>query len=141
MREIKFKGKRVDNGEWVYGYYCYIGYTGQEKHYIIPSYASVFYGFEVDPMTICQYISRKDKNGPRLFSGDVIRWRQTESDEWEKSVIRWCGDRGYPAYDVYPFIDCDSNGLSMLFAADYEIEVIGNIHDNPELIKERENHG
>ena len=46
-REILFRGKRLDSGEWVEGYYCCVGWTGQERHYIIPTYASALYGIEV----------------------------------------------------------------------------------------------
>lgn len=72
-REIKFRGKRIDNGEWVYGYYCFIGYSDSQKHYIIPTFASAFYGIEVDPETVGQYTELCDdtEEENELFESDV----------------------------------------------------------------------
>lgn len=60
-----FKAKRIDNGEWVFGYIIRYGHTGKEKYYIIPSYASDLYSFLIDKNTICQCTGLKDKNGRR----------------------------------------------------------------------------
>ena len=86
-REILFKAKRLDNGECVDGFYCCIGPVGQEKHYIIPMYASAFYGIEVDPSTVCQYTNidtRREawpsSEGHKIFTGDYLGDWGTDED-------------------------------------------------------------
>lgn len=69
MREILFRGKRTDNGEWVQGYLCRYGWIGKEKDYIIPDYASALYTAEIDPKTIGQYTGVTDVNGNKIFEG------------------------------------------------------------------------
>ena len=55
--------------------------------------------------------------------------------EWDRPrVVVWMGDKGYPAFDLNPHIDCDCNGLSYCMA-EGEIEIIGNIYEHPELLK------
>lgn len=123
MREILFKAKRLDNGECVDGFYCCIGPAGQEKHYIIPEYASAFYGVEVDPSTVCQYTGLTDKNGKKIFEGDIVR-RETAY---------------YGKHNVYdePVVwedDIENDSFGEPYTSGYCIhggnwEVIGNIHD------------
>lgn len=139
MREILFRGKRKDNGEWVYGYYCKYGYTGKEKHYIIPSYASDLYAIEVIPETVGQYTGLPDKNGKKIFKGDIV-------------VTKYkLGRGGYYVFEVYynenlcQFALTINSGsytknkqydwLQLTELKANKIEVIGNIHDNPELLK------
>lgn len=129
MREILFRGKRTDNGEWVYGY-LYITHKGE---YEIGAYNKKF-GIErvthvVIPGTVGQYTGLTDKNGKKIFEGDICR------------VTRHCilcygsitfikGSFWFDEFNTDSVLE-----LSKLEINNFEIEVIGNIHDNPELLK------
>lgn len=112
MREIKFRGKRVDNGEWVYGSLIQrIGYT--------EIFDDVF-TWVIVPETIGQYTGLKDKNDTEIYEGDVVR---AGGSITEVSFFRGC------FYTVIHNSNYRLSGWKTL-------EVIGNIHDNPELLKE-----
>lgn len=83
----------------------------------------------------------KDANKRLIFEGDFIRVRFDETDEPEDGnthVIKWGGvGSDYPAFDIVPMISDDCNSLQ-LAVIQYIVEVIGNIHENPELLTEKE---
>lgn len=122
MREILFRGKRTDNGEWVYGYVCRYGWTGKGKTYIVPDYASALYSLEVDPETVGQYTGLSDKNGTKIFEGDIVLLKGDE-EPYQVVFDESC-------FQVYS----DSVRYAMDNFYDYEIEVIGNIYDDPEVL-------
>ena len=118
MREILFKAKRLDNGECVDGFYCCIGPVGQEKHYIIPMYASAFYGIEVDPSTVCEWTGLIDRDGTKVFEGDRLfdphekRTFVVEYDPLEAGFTLESSDGRYVDFNRVPYS-----------------KIIGNIHD------------
>lgn len=125
MREILFRGKRTDNGEWVQGYPCRYGWIGKEKDYIIPDYASALYTAEVDPETIGQYTGLTDKNGNKIFEGDIV-WSDYEE---ERGIVQWDNDMAKFIITFSTFtVDFDS-----IYGG--KLEIIGNIYDDHELLK------
>ena len=130
MREILFRGKRLDNGDWVYGYYVHIGPVSCQRIYIIPEYASALYVNEVDPSTVGQYTSLKDKNGKRIFDGDIAKVLQGK----DKDIAYVGFENG--AFMLYPKTgNIYERTLWSYWYNDWDVEVIGNIHDNPELLE------
>lgn len=119
-REIWFRGKRIDNGEWVVGSLVKMGPAGYFHYFILPDYASVFCDIEVDPGTIGQYIGLTDKNGVKIFEGDIIHAVTPNTSK------NCCVKFEFGQFCV---------GINMPLAyVLHSCEVIGNIHDNPELL-------
>ena len=118
MRDILFRGKRKDTGEWVEGYFwkdicgdgesCYILYDGED--------------YEVGADTVGQYIGETDKNRQRIFEGDIV---QTNEGNWIGAVV----------YQGCEFFLEDSCGFFSSRCPWTEFEVLGNIFDNPELLE------
>ncbi len=124
MREYKFRGKRIDNGEWVYGYYFIEerdiedGIIWRDIPQIQQRYGDHYQYFDVIPETIGQYIGEKDKNGVKIFEGDIVCCRAGASYNgiWE--------------YVEESFVVESVWSQSMWEMHMYaEIEIIGNIHD------------
>lgn len=125
MREILFRGKSLDNGKWESGYLL----ENQGRTFIYQatndngriSVAAV----EVDPATVGQYTGLKDKNGKKVYEADILtdKFGSMGGVEWR--------DGGF----VVNFGDMDIFDLSDCFGDSYQMWVIGNIHDNVDLIK------
>jgi uncharacterized phage protein (TIGR01671 family) len=148
VREIEFRGKRNDNGEWIFGNLVYMhkttgGWT-TGIHIQIPcgdGYRA-FGSVNVDPETVGQYIGLKDMNEKKIYEGDIIKITfDTNFSEKPFYIgqVEFKSEEGYPAFDLSPWIDCEMNALSWLASnSDPSVlcyEVIGSIHKNPELIK------
>ena len=136
MREIIFRGKRPDNGEWVEGdlYHNFI-YNGESKKETrmgnIYFYGCKIHGTAfnmVDPETVGQFTGLEDKNGKRIFEGDIIK------NEYSQGIFR----KFSVSYDGV--IGCwiatyKNTSPHFLYNLIGKIEIIGNIHDNPELLE------
>ncbi len=129
MREILFRGKRKDNGEWVEGFYvfdeCALIVENLSYSLIDNQKCQLVGVYPIIPETVGQYTGLCDKNGKKIFEGDVVR------DKTNRVVyeIFYCNDSAM-------FIK--ESVLRSSLGNPLHLEVIGNIHDNPELLKERE---
>ena len=146
-REILFRGKRTDNGEWIEGYYakqsnhaCF-EYELKYTHFI---YKDVFMDFglgglceaEVIPETVGQYTGRTDKNGKKIFEGDIATCMTKYGGDIGivtfkdgKFAIYWQSEYRYPK--------CGKT--TDYYHMNARTKVVGNIYDNPELIGEKTN--
>ena len=149
MREIVFRAKRKDNGEWVYGSLLIQAGERINKDELTPAEYRILgcrgENHLVDPETVGQYTGLKDKNGTKIFEGDILRlwgdgydWNgivvfgRTTSDEdnLEDYGYGWQLDKITKDEPVYTkillWVEAEADGI--------DCEIIGNIHDNPELL-------
>jgi len=140
MKEILFRAKRKDNGEWVEGGYFCEPYT--DKEFIIRwnSFGLGYNEFiEIDPDTLCQYTGLTDKKGKKIWENDIVLLREEIQDyEW-KAVVKFGNPNGKYnwGWQLVPIGECDMN-KDILLWIDMEIancEVIGNIFDNEDLLE------
>lgn len=131
------RAKRIDNGEWVIGGLVRYGFTGREKYYIVPSYASDLYALEIDPSTICWCTGLKDKNGKLIWENDIVNGSIKRGVAFYRCLVLWneCKAR----FDVralgcnFPMtLDECTDDISM---SGFDYEVVGNKFDNPELLE------
>ena len=130
MREIVFKAKRIDTGEWVEGYYQEHpeGYTHIQN--------SMMDCFPVHHNTICQYTGHEDDNGKKIFENDLLECKEFSNGQLIKhflSQVEWDDDG-----TGFTFKDSKYSWAFMDSLTVYECEVVGNIFDNPEQEKENE---
>ena len=131
MREIKFRGKRLDNGEWVYGF---VLFSQDKSEAVIAKLTDTESVCEnVDLATIGQFTGLHDKNGKEIYEGDVIR---SDCGNGEvRHLISFFDIIASFVAEMLPDNDInDYCTLSQAWILNYNKEVIGNIHDNPELL-------
>lgn len=131
MMEIKFRGWNSKNKKWIYGYY----FVNRGEHFISPDEVVnplVSYNdFVVDKDSIGQYTGLKDKNGVEIYEGDVI-----ESSCYRHVVIYDDDNARFAAVNVRHLnIEMWGCALTKEWIEDFRKEVVGNIHENPELTK------
>ena len=127
MREILFRGKRADNGEWVYGSPIF-----QDNYVIIRFWNSEEFEYEehlIIPETVGQYTGLTDKNGKKIFEGDIL------NGLFYLHPYRKIFQVGYAVNGFYFFDEDDEDEVGWHPSHIVDYEVIGNIHDNPELLK------
>lgn len=153
-REIFFRGKRCSDGEWVYGYYVESKHSWQghkpHKSWIVPNaisnggFFNVLGRYAVKDDTVGQFTGLYDKNGVKIFDGDVVCKRDLTFGLQYEGVVVYNSEIG--CFRIHS----ENNGVTMRMGFEvsdvyddgkctvpvkYEYEVIGNIHDNFDLMK------
>lgn len=120
-REIKFRGKRIDTGEWVYGYLA-------DESYINDTNTVDLSSVEVEPDTVGQYTGLEARNWKKIYEGDLLR-----SPEGNIMIVEWAGS-GFVTRCLTPTCDGMMNTNRCAFPV---CTVEGNRWDNPELLEDR----
>ena len=123
MREILFRGKRIDSGEWVYGTMYKIA---KDLNPFILTGGKRGCSYQVEEETVGQYTGLKDKNGKRIFEGDIMSFAAYGFD-YVGSVDIVDGNASVMCKHASPFLD--------QAVSKHGAYIIGNVHDNPELLE------
>ena len=123
MKDIKFR-QRDNDGNWHYWGYIDGSFIGpmSKNHASEKNY---------------QYTGLKDKNGVEIYEGDIVKTDYDNGFDVLTHTVKWCGP-SYPAFELLPRIPCEANNFSHIYECDdTTIEVIGNIYENPELLRSK----
>ena len=136
MREILFKAKRIDNGEWVQGA---VFFDDTDATTIFNQHIGdgSLQGFEVNPSTICQCTGLKDQNGKKIWENDILMAHLDESypEDATYETVEW---------GVAGWVTHEANSIDRQYLDEFDLEhfeVVGNIFDNPELLQEKSDFG
>lgn len=125
-REIFFRGKRVDNGEWVYGYYLKERACDEVWHIIVDENGEYH---PINLKTLGQFTGLTDKNGVKIFEGDIVNVK-TISGSFINYVITWFNS------DLCRVMQSlKDTSVRFRLRSCWEFEVVDNIYDNPEMMK------
>ena len=129
MREILFRGKRTEDGKWMYGYYQDEKTSTADFPCIVPFYGSAYdddNDWEVDVETVGQYTGLKDLHGTRIFEADIVKVYDVYCNETVVGVVEFCDgsfriyDKDFTSYDRWMYC---------------KVEVIGNVYDDVNLLE------
>lgn len=141
MRTIKFRGKRLDNGVWLYGSLLVSHFKDDKKErYFITQFSGNYtFEHEVDPNTVGQFTGLKDRDGRDVYEGDIFKdssgvlrtvFQVPGGLAFEENPVAFGYDHRAPVYPYSPLAESQNEAWISQCC-----EVIGNIHDNPELLK------
>ena len=135
-REILFRGKRVSNGNWIEGYFVLLAINEGLKHAIYTGTdEGRFILFEVIPETVGQFTGLCDKNGNKIFEGDIVHFY--DKDFTSSGIATVDFESGKWKINGHYITKLSSMVWLDLYRTGFEYEVIGNIYDNPELLEEK----
>lgn len=140
MREILFRGKRISNGEWVEGFYFQKQNPFREDGLPLTHAISDMppFGYDVLPETVGQFTGLYDKNGKRIFEGDIVSQKRNGFETLYVTIFtdKDVGSCGccYPSFDGIGFVFESVKGTRANVFDLYPLEVVGNIHDNKEML-------
>lgn len=123
MREILFRGKTIATDKWIQGGYFNLG----PRTFIVTAHDKDYKAYEVYPNSVGQYIDDTDHNGTKIFEGDIVR--EYNNDEDGYAQVFW-EDQSSQFSIIWPGLLSDFDSFY-----GHELEVIGNIYDNPELLE------
>lgn len=128
MREILFKAKRIDNGEWVEGQYVYITNPltedGKPIKHLICNGTNIFNDL-IDPVTLCQYTGLTDKDGKKIWENDIVHCGTKLRVSWHHFKASWVLSKKGWLYNHFFGEAVEPE----------DVEVVGNVFDNAELLE------